>query len=174
MLSRVTLAIVCLLGYVGLMQGNSLKQKGNRDLSSYDKAGPYVVRQNVSDPARSKLEAAVRQFVWEHWQKRRTGYVSITKYSKEGEPSTTHFFIEPENERVWRVAVSINRVVIDRRGAKRKRHEASTYNSYFLERVEVPTSGLSQLVVLPESELREPKSYRLTLKDQNGIVLTII
>lgn len=174
MLRKISLAMVCVFGCASFTEGNSLMQEKTRDLSSYEKAGPYVIPLMVDGAARGKLEAKVRQFVWEHWQGRRRGYLSITKYSKEGEPSTSHFFIEPENDGAWRVAVLINRVIIERHGVKGQLSESITYDAYLLERVEVRKPGLSQSVLLPDSEVREPESYQLRLKDQKGKVLTVI
>lgn len=174
MLRHYILAIVWALSCAALTQDGSLQQTKMRDLRSYENAGPYTIGLNVGVESRIKLEAKVREFVWEHWHQRRLGYLSITKYSKEGEPSTSHFFVEANDDGVWHVAVTIDRVLIERRGSKRQRHESITYDAYVLERLEVPESGLSQGILIPEREVRIPESYRLALKDEHGKPLSIL
>ena len=50
---------------------------------------------------------------------------------------------------------------------------ASTeYTAYALKRVEVPTSGLDEAVLIPETDLKKPELYRLVLKDKDGKALS--
>jgi hypothetical protein len=139
-----------------------------RDLRSYEKAGPFSLTLNLDAQSRIKLEAEVRKFVWEHWRERRLGYVTFTKFSKEGEPSTSHLFVEPDEEGVWRVAVKIDRMVVESHGSKRRHRSSTEYIAYALERIEVPTSGLNEPILLPEIVSKKPDSYRLVLKDKDG------
>ena len=143
-----------------------------RDLRSYEKAGPFNIALNLDAQPRIKLEAKVREFVWEHWRKRRLGYVTFTKFSKEGEPSTSHLFVEPDEEGVWCVAIKIDRVVVERRGSKRRHGSSTEYIAYAVERIEVPTSGLDEPILIPEADLKKPDLYRLVLKDKDGKALS--
>jgi hypothetical protein len=94
--------------------------------------------------------------------------VTFTKFSKEGEPSTSHLFVEPDEEGVWRVAVKIDRMVVESHGSKRRHRSSTEYIAYALERIEVPTSGLNEPILLPEIVSKKPDSYRLVLKDKDG------
>lgn len=167
-------SLVLMLSCNPMIQNSSLQQAKMRDLSRYDKAGPYTIELNLDAQARANIEAEVREFLWNHWQQRRLGYVSVTRYSKEGEPSASSYFVEPDGKSVWLIAVKIDRKLVDRGGSKSQRHESVEYGAYFVERVEVPKDGLTQRAVIPDGERRSPQSYRLTLKDEKGKSLTEI
>lgn len=80
--------------------------------------------------------------------------------------------MEPDEEGVWRVAVKIDRMVIERHGSKRRHRSSTEYIAYALERIEVPTSGLDEPILLPETELKKPDLCRLVLKDKDGKALS--
>lgn len=155
-------------------QSSSLLQGNMRDLSRYDRAGPYAIELKLDAQARAKLEADIRGFLWNHWRQRRLGHVMVTQYSKEGEPSTSSYFVEPDEKGGWHIAVKVDRTVVDRGSSKSQRHESVEYQAYSVERVEVPRDGLTQRAVIPEGEMRTPQSYRLALKDEKGKSLTEI
>lgn len=155
-------------------QSRSLQQAKMRDLSRYEKAGPYTIELKLDAQARAKLEADIREFLWNHWQQRRLGHVMVTQYSKEGEPSTSSYLVEPDEKGVWHIAVKTDRTLIDRGGVKSQRRESVEYAAYSVERIEVPKDGLTPSVVIPEGETRTPQSYRLALKDEKGKALTEI
>jgi hypothetical protein len=75
---------------------------GARDLAGYDTLGP--LEQRPIDPNDSVL-TRVREFVWQHWTERRRGYAVATRYSREGEPSVFHFYIEPDAGGTWQVVI---------------------------------------------------------------------
>jgi hypothetical protein len=45
---------------------------------------------------------AVRDFIWQHWQSQRRGYVRLTRGSIDA-VSTSHIFIEPDRRGAWHV-----------------------------------------------------------------------
>jgi hypothetical protein len=100
---------ILILTYALTTHGALLQQVNMRNLARYDKSGPYTVGLALSAEERSAIEANVRAFLWNHWRRCRLARVEITHYSKEGEPSTSSFFIEPDNGGVWRIAVKIDR-----------------------------------------------------------------
>lgn len=172
-LSAVASAVL-MLSWNPMIQNSLLQQAKLRDLSHYDRVGPYTVDLNLDGQAGANTEAEVREFLWNHWQQRRLGYVTITFYNTEGEPSVSSYFVEPDEKSVWRIAIRIDRTLVGRGGLKSQRHESVEYDAYFVERIEVPKDGLTPRVVIPEGESRSPQSYRLTLKDQEGKPLTEI
>jgi hypothetical protein len=155
-------------------QSGFVQQTEMRDLSGYDRAGPYTIELRLETQARNRLEAEIREFLWSHWHQRRLGHVTVTQYSKEGERSTSSYFIEPDEKGAWHIAVKIDRTLVERGGSKSQRSESLEYKAYVVERVDVPKDGLTQGVAIPEGEMRQPQSYRLALKDEKGKSLTKI
>jgi hypothetical protein len=131
-----------------------LVQSGECDLSSYEKFGPLIVPAGANP---SSVMSYMRDFVWQHWEQHRLGYVVFTLHTKEGEPSTSYVFIEPDESGLWHLSVRIERTLIDRRvwsdpKYKGKQfHQTARYKAYAIERV----TGISH-------------SYRLRLKDEKG------
>jgi hypothetical protein len=156
------------------MQSGSLQQAKMRDLSRYEKAGPYTMELKLDAKARAKLESDIREFLWNHWQQRRPGQVTITRYSREGEPSTSSYFVEPDEKGVWHIAVKIDRTLVDRGGSTGQHQESVEYDAYSVERIEVPHDGLKPRIVIPRDEMRAPQSYRLVFKDFEGKFLAEI
>lgn len=80
----------------------------NRDMSIYDDGDRQgcglessLLETHVN--CKQSMEKA-RRFVWEHWKKRKRGYVAVVSTFPEGE-YTDHLFIEPDETGSWRVAV---------------------------------------------------------------------
>lgn len=156
------------------MQNKSLQQKKMRDLSLYEKVGPYNLELTIDAQARASKEAEIREFLWNHWQQRRLGQATVTRYSREGEPSTSSYFVEPDENGIWYIAVKIDRTLVDRGGSKGQHQESVEYDAYFVERIEVPKDGLTARVPIPAAETRSPQSYLLALKDKSGKALSEI
>jgi hypothetical protein len=154
-------------------QSSSLQQAKMRDLSRYNQAGPYSIELKLDTQTRNKIEAEIREFLWNHWRQHVLGYIVATWHSKEGEPSTSSYFIEPSEKGTWRIVIQINRMLIGG-GSKSQYHDSVEYEAYSVERVEVPKDGLSQRVTISEKEVRSPQTYRLVLKDERGKVLAEI
>ena len=76
-----------------------------RDLKLYDDGGHFDCRQySSSDKAPRNCDfPKVREFIWEHWQKKRRGYIRLTVDSVDT-MSTSHIFIEPDSRGIWHVA----------------------------------------------------------------------
>src|SRR2546426_888613 len=115
---------ILLLSCSSAMQSESLQQKKMRDLSLYEKIGPYTLELTIDAQARASKEAEIREFLWNHWQRRRLGQVAVTRYSREGEPSTSAYFVEPDEKGIWHIAVKIDRTLVDR-GDSKGQHQGS-------------------------------------------------
>jgi hypothetical protein len=163
--SAVTVSIL-ILSCSPSMQSSLLQQVKMRDLSRYDKAGPYIIELDLDAQSRANVEAEVREFPWNHWHRHRLGHVAVTHYSKEGEPNTSSYYVEPDAIGAWIIAVKIDRMLVGRGGSKSQRYETVEYDAYFVERIEVPKDGLTQRVVIPEVETRSSTAYRLVLRDK--------
>lgn len=153
-----------------LMQENSAK-KHKRDLSTYDKAGPYALKLSLAARTRNSMLSALREFIWDHWHNRKRGHVVTTFYSKEGEPITYSFFIEPDEKGSWHVTVEIDRLLTGRGGSKKKYSETDKFAAYTVERIEVG-GNYETIRTIPNDVTREPQSYKLRLIDEKGKVRT--
>lgn len=82
----------------------------SRDISLYDKAGHFDCRVYFERDFRraEKAQSRARNFVWQHWQEKRRAYLSIT-YNSVDAVSTSHIFIEPDEQGTWHVAWRIVR-----------------------------------------------------------------
>lgn len=89
-----------------------------RDLQLYDQAGHFNCRRwttTVSkDPHETKKRieesyAVARNFIWEHWQNKKRGYLRLTADSVDA-AATLHIFIEPDITGRWQIVRRIARV----------------------------------------------------------------
>ncbi len=77
-----------------------------RDLNQFDSGGHFDCRKwtRPKGEAQSKCELPkVRDFILQHWQDKRRGYIRITFDSVDA-VSTAHIFIEPNPQGIWHVA----------------------------------------------------------------------
>jgi hypothetical protein len=116
-----------------------IAQSSERDLSRYDKIGPFNVPVMGTDI--NIVQAKVRDFIWEHWQQRRLGYAVVTFHSKEGEPSTSHMFIEPDEKGIWHLSVRIERKLLNRK-LRKTINRTDSYKAYSIERIPGKDSSL--------------------------------
>lgn len=163
-------SLILLLSCGLAVQNEPLPQKNRRDLSLYEKAEPYTLEIMLDRQTRATKEGEIREFLWNHWRQRRLGQLTVTRFSREGEPTASSYFIEPDEKGVWRIAVRIDRTLVARGGLKGQRQESLEYSAYTVDRVEFPKSGLTPRV-LSRNQVRSPQSYRLALKDEKGETL---
>lgn len=157
-----------------IMQDSSANRLAQRNLDLYERAGPFTLDLDLDSQSRTNTEAEIREFLWKHWHQRRLGHLVATWYSKEGEPSTSAYFVEPDEKGIWHIAITINRTLVERTGSKRQLQNTIEYDAYSIERVDVSKGTLGRSIAIPEGETRSPQSYRLRLKDKHEEVLTEI
>src|SRR4030095_525617 len=91
---------------VGVLTVDGIEQ--GRDIVKYDRlvlnSKATFAFERSHDPVLSKA----RQFLWQHWKNRRLGYLTLTGHSVDAS-STSHVFVEPDNDGRWRVAWRIVR-----------------------------------------------------------------
>jgi len=84
---------------------------GQRNLSDYGDGGNLDCRHfrpdEVKTPevTRARVDAchrAAREFVWQHWNNKKRGYIRLTADSVDA-VSTSHFFIEPDSHGEWQI-----------------------------------------------------------------------
>jgi hypothetical protein len=165
---------ILMLSCNSVMQKDQPQRGKLRDLILYESAGPFTVKLDLDAQSRANIEAEIRDFLWRHWHQHRLGHLTATFFSREGEPSTSFYFVEPGEQRSWHIAVKINRRLADRSGSRKQYNQTNEYTAYSVDRIEVPEGGLKVRVVIPVEDLRAPQSYRLVLKDKQGKVLVEI
>jgi hypothetical protein len=144
-----------------LMQGQSQAQGKIRDLALYDKAESYVTKP-WEGKKYQEINTKIMQFVWEHWEENRLGYLVVTSYSIEGQPTTSSIFIEPNKENIWQVTVEIKRTIIRGKNKARKLYPETGLAVYdVLERLNF--SG-EKPVIIPKQQ-SPPEKYALRFKD---------
>jgi hypothetical protein len=141
-----------------------LGQSKQRNLNDYDKINVNVPVGENPYPSVSK----VRDFIWKHWKESTFGNAEMTLRSKEGDPTTTYIFIEPDESGVWRVAVKTESKFYDRKAIsdpKRRGkffHQTHSYEAYLVEQVNSPKRKT-------RINLKNQRNdFSLRLKDSNG------
>jgi len=145
------------------------QQSKQRDLSKYDFGGAFEVK--VSREGIGRVDAEVRAFIWRHVKEQQLGYVSVTHYSKEGEPSTSTYFVEQDENGGWHMLVRIERRIIDNRESTFSKFR-SVVTEYVPDSIQRIDSSNSKPI--HENAVCAPESYRLLLKDKRGKVLAEI
>ena len=96
----------------------------SRDFDRYETRGPYVLHERVITwEDRALLDAQIRQFLWDCWQRHRLARLITIAFSMEGMPTRTTYFIEPDERRQWRVVVETISTIQDPPGSKDKTFE---------------------------------------------------
>jgi len=84
----------------------------DEDLSGYDELRPLEQKAWESPVA---VQQQVRKFIWDHWSGKHRGYVTGTLHTKEGEPTTEFFWIDPASNGSWRIRGKVEHSYSDRR-----------------------------------------------------------
>lgn len=163
----ISVLTTCLVLQVGLMmQGQSSGQRTERDLTAYDKAGPYTI--DYEPPfAGDKYLGEIRGFLWEHWKERRLGVVKATFYTIEGDPTISSTFVEPDAKGCWRITVESESIIsaLLPKGRKPK-HKVTREDYDQIDRVE-PNERETNLIPISPSDVRDPQSYKLRLRSSS-------
>lgn len=135
----------------------------DRDLSQYDRAGPYTIP--YSGPANSKAAARMRDFIWQHWSAKRLGYVTVFYGTAEGNLGPTEYYIEPDYRGSW--CVSSHWKVRSKFPGLKATSYSGSEKACDVKRVKI--SGRSE-PFSPNAKLRG-QDYRLLLSDTDGKVV---
>ena len=80
-----------------------------RNLELYDKSGDFNAIEPIDGSrhhGKIRRIAALRKFIWEHWQKKRRGYITLSESGIDA-GWTWHIFIEPTQKEDWHIALRI-------------------------------------------------------------------
>ena len=141
-----------------IYQDEKLFPIGKRNLSNYETIGPLSVTSGVN-PA--LIHQRVSEFIWNHWQDKRRGYAVVTFYSKEGDASTSHIYIEPDENNDWTLDVTIERKMPDRRGYSDPKYRGTI--------IEETNKYIGYKV---EKTLSRTNSFVLRITDKTGKLIT--
>jgi hypothetical protein len=78
-----------------------LQELSPRPGLNIDRAGPYFIKNDLTQPETNRLMAEIRRFLWDHWKKRQTGELEATFYTIEGDPTHYHFLVAPDEKGRW-------------------------------------------------------------------------
>jgi hypothetical protein len=162
----ISVLTTCLVLQSGLiMQGQSSRQLARRDLTAYDKAGPYTI--DYEPPYKGdKYLGEIRSFLWEHWKERRLGVVNATFYTIEGDPTISTSFVEPDANGCWRITVESESIISALLPKGKKPRREITQDDYdVIDRVEATGESSAPSIPVAEQELRQPQTYRLRLRN---------
>ncbi len=160
----ISVLTICLVLPTGLMtQGQLSRQRPGRDLTAYDRAGPYTVDYEPPYNA-DKYLGEIRGFLWEHWKERRRGQVIATFFSIEGDTTSSNFFVEPGAKGCWRITIESETMVAALLPKWKKPRAEITREDYDeIQRVESRKD--TRLIPIPDGEVRQPQTYRLRLRN---------
>ena len=149
--------IVIFVVFLAISVKSQSAQTNQRNLDGYDKISFDVP---VSESPYSAV-AKARDFIWQHWQQHRAGYVVLKLRNKEGELTTSQIFIEPNETGEWRVVIEEESEIRDRRLlTDPKRTGEIIYRNRKFEAYELEQININK------------KSYFLQYKDRNGKIIT--
>jgi len=144
----------------------------NRDLSKYDKLGPYeLTRENKADWPR--YEGTMRDFIWSHLRKRRRGVLSVTSRSVDAWREST-FYVESGTKNQWCVRIESKSQWAGPPfpdGTPSSRAESRQIEAYKIERVEPTKEHHRPPVIIPKNATRGGETFELEFYDENGQVV---
>lgn len=167
----ITSILLAASAYGGAPPTSEEAANAQRNLNQYERAGPYLVTQNIRVTQDGALiQASIRDFLWRHWRERRLGWLRVINYTMEGAPVRTDYFVEPDSQGHWRVQLNL-KITLFSSKPNEPLNELQTSVAYTLARVE-PGLRLSQgRKAIPRDKLCDPKSYDLILKDRDGTTI---
>jgi len=144
----------------------------HRDLTLYDKAGPYTLERPREEPDQMRKVEEIRDFLWKHWKGHRLGYLEVTSYGLEGQKTNTRYFVEASPAGRWYVAIELETEVITAKGTRA--HPRYSYVATVVDRVELPKGEIMtpERSPIPDNETRTADSYQILFKDESGKVLS--
>jgi hypothetical protein len=150
------------LGQLIAMDNTKEQAPGQQDRSKYETAN-YDLRLSKADEwAQMKTEA--RAFIWNHWHRRKLARLVVTTYTKEGDPTETTFWIEPDPMGVWHMRLEEeSRTTAFLSKPRLEKREFQVYN---VERI--IRKGASSGQPLKDDAHANADSYWLAMKDKSG------
>lgn len=176
MSGKVIAVAVLTLSFLMAAPITSSQEVEKRDLSRYEKGEEESLRdlwgEIQGDEAAAK--ARVRRLVWERWRAKRMAYVSIRYVNFHGDSQATNYYVEPDGEGRWRVAVESVSSCCGEEVAMGLKQEVEQRTRDVGEYYIVSRVGAETHRPVPEGERREPESYYLLLSEGKPLPKGII
>ena len=166
---RPLIAAVLLLLTMPFGQAALAQNVQRRDLARYANGGTFDFSWGLGPKALAEMKPKLREFLWEHWSQKRLGRVVATFYTIEGDPTTHHLYIEPDENGRWRVVSEYESeccwfYAVEKKKRKRERRRGvDVYD--IVERVEEVRNGKVTWKVISQGERPEPSKFRLRLRN---------
>ncbi|HXY24645.1 MAG TPA: hypothetical protein VEI73_08340 [Candidatus Acidoferrum sp.] len=143
------------------------------DLSYYDTRKPLV--QGVAQNPDTVLSEA-RAWLWKQWWLEKPSYLTVTLHSKEGDETSTTYFIRKTGGQLD-VLIRIHRVLVDRRHHVRAGHplvEDEILVASDVQRRWALENNPDRTVEVPEGQEVEPDLYELYMIDDSESNVVIL
>jgi hypothetical protein len=144
-----------------------------RDLASFETRNP-LVQQVEQNPAPILEEA--RAWLWRQWWLEKPSYLKVTLHSKEGDETTTIYFVRKTGHGLD-VLVQIHRILVDRAphsGSRRPIVEDEIIIAVNVERRLALKNRPDRKTEVPEGQDVSPDSYELYFNNESGNNLVIL
>ncbi len=139
-----------------------------KEIGPYDLGTSFDLRK----PERKVMLAEIGKFLWESFQGHIRAKVAVTRLSIEGDRTVSSHLVEPDDRRIWRINLVVEKTLVDRSelAPKQPFQETQVFYAYFLERLRPSETGtLSRKY--PASEIIPADGYRLRLPSKGGKLL---
>ncbi|MFL6231073.1 MAG: hypothetical protein ACJ741_20035 [Pyrinomonadaceae bacterium] len=138
-----------------------------RGLSNYEKGEEAFLRhwygEMLDDEAGAKTR--VGGYLWEKWRAKRLAYISIVIGSAHGDGQATNYYVEPDKQGRWRIAVETVSSCCSQdvmSGLKKEiEHRTQIIGEYYIvSRMDAESGSY-----VPDKEKRKPESYTILLSE---------
>lgn len=141
-----------------------------RNLSGFETRKP-LVQGTEQDPEAILCEA--RAWLWRRWWLEQPSYLSVTLHSREGDRTTTTYFITKVGGQL-QVKIQKHKISGDRTGAQHPMVEDELVVADDVERRLTLNDNPDQKTNVPEGQEASPDSYELYFNDDSGNNVAIL
>ena len=154
-------------------QSAQAQKTQKRDLPLYKDGGKFDFNWSIGiehEAMRSKL----RDFLWTHWSRKKPGRVTAIFYTIEGDPTTTNFYIEPNENENWVIGTESESIccVLDSLMKKKRKPTIRKWKVVYeiVDRIELLNGEMPKpnevRKIVPTEDTRQPNSYLLRLRQK--------
>lgn len=164
-MSKFDICILPLL-FMAATLPNGLSQ--DQYLEKYEYGKSYEFTNRMSEQVWEEQKNQIREFLWECWKGRRSGYLDEKYRNLEGERTSVRFYIEACNSVDWCVVKFTRGEQHDRTPTGRTWRDTRCTTAITLKRFDKRSSRSGITVEIAKDEIRPPDSYLLRLYDKEG------
>jgi hypothetical protein len=142
-------------------------------LSGFETRKPFV---QVAGQSPDPIVCEARAWLWRQWWLEKPSYLKVTLYSKEGDETTTTYFIRKLGGDL-QVMIQTHRILVDRvphSGARHPTVEDEVVVAADVERRLALKNSPDRKTNVPENQEASPDSYELYFNDDSGNDVAIL